>query len=184
MSGSEPRGVTIWITGLPSAGKTTLGHALQARLRRRGVPVIVLDGDALRKGLSADLGFDRDAREENVRRAGHVACLAAASGIVAIACLVSPYEASRAHVRELHRSRGLGFVEVWMATPLEICQRRDAKGLYARAAAGELRGLTGVDDPYEPPASADVTIDPDSSPLDAAERVLDALGDFAGSAVR
>ena len=140
-----------------------------------GRPAYLLDGDNLRHGLNGDLGFAAEDRSENVRRAGEVALLFADAGVVALVSLVSPYAADRARVRERHAEAGLPFVEVFVDTPLEECERRDSKGLYARARAGELRGLTGVDDPYEAPAAAELTLTPAVSVEDAAALVLETL---------
>jgi bifunctional enzyme CysN/CysC len=156
--GEQPtlRGATVWITGLSGSGKTTLAAAVRRDLSARGRPNCVLDGDELRSGLSSDLGLSHHDRSEQARRAAHVARLIASSGIVAIVALVSPYTEDRALARQTHD--GLEFLEVWVDTPLSICEQRDPKGLYRRSRAGELGGLTGVDAPYEPPTAADVTV--------------------------
>ncbi|MGW0117205.1 adenylyl-sulfate kinase [Streptomyces sp. NPDC003327] len=152
------RGATVWLTGLPSAGKTTLARALAERLRAQGRPVEVLDGDEVRAHLSAGLGFGREDRHTNVTRIGFVAERLAAHGVTVLAPVIAPYAASRAAVRERHAGRGTAFVEVHVATPVEICSERDVKGLYAKQAAGEISGLTGVDDPYEIPAEPELRI--------------------------
>jgi adenylyl-sulfate kinase len=165
-------GVTVWITGLPASGKSTLAAAVEARLLAGGRAAYVLDGDNLRHGLNGDLGFSADDRAENVRRTAEVAALLADAGVVALAALVSPYVADREAARASHARRGLPFLEVHVATTLDECERRDPKGLYARARAGELAGMTGVDDPYEAPERPDLRVEP-GEPLDAAvERVL------------
>src|SRR3954466_756077 len=151
-------GATFWLTGLPASGKSTLAAALEAQLLRRGRAAYVLDGDNLRHGLNGDLGFSADDRAENVRRTGEVAALLADAGVVVLVALVSPYRADRAAAREIHAQRGLPFLEVHVATSLEECERRDPKGLYARARAGEITGLTGVDDPYEPPEAPELVV--------------------------
>lgn len=149
-------GLTVWFTGLPSAGKTTIAEALAARLRDEGRRVEVLDGDAVRTGLSRDLGFSRADRDENVRRVGYVAQLLSRNGVVALCALASPYRAARDAVRAAH---GPGrFLEVHVATPLEVCRQRDVKGLYARQREGGLTGLTGADDPYEPPLAPELVV--------------------------
>jgi len=148
-------GVTVWFTGLLSSGKTTLARALAARLRLERVNVEVLDGDAVRASLSCDLGFSRPDRDENVRRVGYVANLLSRNGVVVLCALVSPYRAARDEVRAAHAGR---FFEVYVATPLAVCWERDVKGLYARHQAGTLTGLTGADDPYEPPLAAEVVV--------------------------
>ena len=149
-------GATVWFTGLPSSGKTTLAHALSKRLADAGYDrVEVLDGDVAREHLTKGLGFSREDRDENVRRIGWVASLLARNGVIVLASVISPYRSVRDEVRELHDGR---FVEVYVATPVEVCVSRDVKGLYAKQAAGELTGLTGVDDPYEPPLSPEVVV--------------------------
>jgi bifunctional enzyme CysN/CysC len=133
----------------------------------------VLDGDNLRHGLSADLGFSAADRDENVRRVGEVAALFADAGAVAIVALISPYRAARDLVRQRHQALGLNFIEVFVDTPLDECRRRDPKGLYARSAAGELRGLSGVDDPYEPPTHPELVLSAESvSADDLASRIV------------
>lgn len=172
---STPGG-TVWLTGLPSAGKTTLAHAVAPRLRARGRPVEVLDGDAVREHLSAGLGFSRADRDTNVERIGFVADLLARNGVVVLAAVISPYAETRERVRQRHRASGTPFVEVHVATTLAECSARDVKGLYARARSGELTGLTGVDDPYEAPTEPDVRVDTVDLTVDqAAEVLLDAL---------
>lgn len=148
-------GVTVWFTGLPSSGKTTLATALEKRLLDDGHRVELLDGDILRTYLTSDLGFSKDDRNRNVRRVGFVADLLSRNGVTVICSLISPYEQARQEVRQLHGDR---FVEVYVSTPVEVCAARDLKGLYARQRAGEVTGLTGVDDPYEPPAAPEVVV--------------------------
>lgn len=150
------QGVTVWFTGLPSAGKTTLAHALAKRVADEGYErVELLDGDIAREHLTRGLGFSREDRDENVRRIGWVASVLARNGVIVLASVISPYRAVRDEVREMHHGR---FVEVHVATPLDVCAARDVKGLYAKAKAGELAGLTGVDDPYEPPLTPEVVV--------------------------
>lgn len=153
------RGGTVWLTGLPSAGKSTLARALADRLRAAGRPVEVLDGDEVRTHLTAGLGFSRADRDTNVRRIGWVAELLARNDVLVLVPVIAPYADTRAAVRAHHEAGGTAYVEVHVATPLEVCAERDVKGLYARQRAGELRGLTGVDDPYEPPSAPDLRID-------------------------
>jgi len=169
------RGATVWLTGLPSSGKSTLGAALEERLVEQGRHAYLLDGDNLRHGICSDLGFDRADRERNVRRVGDLACLFADSGTVALVALVSPYESARKAVREQHERQGLTFIEVFVNTPLWVCVERDPKGLYAQALTGELEGFTGVDDPYEPPQGPEVELTPQTSLAEATELVLDLL---------
>jgi bifunctional enzyme CysN/CysC len=169
-------GATVWLTGLPAAGKSTIGQALEERLVAAGRPAYLLDGDNLRHGLNGDLGFDEAARAENVRRTAHVARLLAESGTIALVSLVSPYAADRELASALHAAEDLHFVEVFVSTPLEQCERRDPKGLYARARAGELPGMTGIDAPYEPPTQPDVVLHTCEEGIEAAvDRVLEAL---------
>jgi bifunctional enzyme CysN/CysC len=153
-------GATVWLTGLPGSGKSTIAARIEEELIARGRPSYRLDGDNLRHGLNADLGFGEEARNENVRRAAHVARLFADAGVLAIVSLISPYRAGRMHARELHAVSGLPFIEVFVDTPVEECERRDPKGLYARARRGEITGFTGVDDPYEAPENAEVVVHP------------------------
>jgi bifunctional enzyme CysN/CysC len=164
----------VWITGLPASGKSTLAAAVEERLVESGRWAYLLDGDNLRHGISRDLGFSAGHRKENVCRAGEVAALFADAGAVAIVALVSPYAADRLEVRKRHLSEGLPFFEVWVDTPVETCMARDPKGLYARARTGELRGFTGVDDPYEPPTEPDLRLTQDV-PLSAAVDAVMAL---------
>ena len=152
-------GATLWLTGLPSAGKTTLATALAARLGADGVErVELLDGDEVREFLSQGLGFSREDRDTHVLRIGWVAATLARHGVLVLASVISPFAATRDAVRDLHGTKGAGFLEVHVATPVAVCSERDVKGLYARQAAGELTGLTGVDAPYEAPAAPDLRV--------------------------
>jgi adenylyl-sulfate kinase len=169
------RGAVVWMTGLPSSGKSTIAHALEQRLIGSGQPAYVLDGDNLRHGLNGDLGFGDEDRTENVRRTAHVARLFADAGVVAIVSLVSPFAADRINARELVEAEGLPFSEVWVSTPVEECEARDPKGLYKKARAGELPGFTGVDGPYEQPELPDVELAQDVSVDDAVDRLVDVL---------
>jgi bifunctional enzyme CysN/CysC len=170
-------GATVWFTGLPAAGKSTIAAAVEERLVRSGRVAYLLDGDNLRHGLNGDLAFDEAARAENVRRTAHVARLLAECGAIALVSLVSPYAADRELAAMLHAAQDLPFVEAFVSTPLERCEARDPKGLYARARAGELDGLTGIDAPYEVPAQPDIVLGGCGEDIEAAvERVLDALG--------
>jgi adenylyl-sulfate kinase len=150
------RGMTVWLTGLSGSGKSTLACEVEQRLLTDGRAAYVLDGDNLRHGLNADLGFAAGDRDENVRRTAEVARLMADAGLVVLVALVSPYRAGRDAARAMHGEADLAFAEVFVDTPLEQCMARDPKGLYARAAAGELTGMTGVDAPYEPPTSPEL----------------------------
>ena len=145
-------GATVWFTGLSGSGKSTIARRARRRPHRaRRLLTYTLDGDNLRHGLNGDLGFSADDRTENVRRVGEVARLFADAGVISLVPLISPYRAGRDHARALHDAAGLAFVEVFVDTPIEVCEQRDPKGLYAKARAGELTGFTGIDDPYEAP---------------------------------
>lgn len=169
-------GGTVWLTGLSASGKSTIAVELERRLVAAGIPAYRLDGDNLRHGLNADLGFSAEDRAENVRRIGAVAQLFADSGAVAVACLISPYREDRDRVRAAHEAAGLKFVEVYVDTPIEQCEARDPKGMYAKARAGEIKGFTGVDDPYEAPASPELVIRPeDGTPTELALRIMEVL---------
>jgi bifunctional enzyme CysN/CysC len=170
------KGATVWFTGLPASGKSTLAVELEALLIGAGRPALRLDGDNLRHGLNGDLGFSPEDRAENVRRTAHAAALLAEAGVVALVALVSPYASDRATARAVHEAAGVPFHEVWVSTALAECERRDPKGLYARARAGELPGLTGVGDVYEEPESPDLEIGGAEPIPAAAARVLVALG--------
>ena len=160
------------MTGLSGSGKSTIATAIEHTLVSSGRAAFMLDGDNLRHGLNADLGFSAEDRNENVRRVGEVAKILAESGAVAIASLVSPYRVERDRVRAIHEEAGIPFYEVFVDTPLEECEQRDPKGLYAKARAGEITDLTGVGSPYEAPESPELTTDPD---LEAAVRQVLAL---------
>jgi adenylylsulfate kinase len=165
--------VTVWLTGLPSSGKSTIARALEKRLLDDGRAVEVLDGDVVRTHLTKDLGFSREDRRENVLRIAYVANLLSRNGVVVICPVIAPYRSDRDDARALHEGR---FVEVYVSTPVDVCASRDVKGLYAKQRAGELTGLTGVDDPYEPPLQPEVTIPTHELSLDeAVERVWQAL---------
>jgi len=153
---------TVWLTGLSGAGKSTIARAAAAELVRGGTAVHVLDGDELRAGLSADLGYSLEDRAEQVRRAGHVARILGDAGVVVLAALISPTRAEREAVRAMHPEGR--FIEVHVATALEVCEDRDVKGLYARARAGEISDFTGIDSPYEPPEAPDLVLDGAGSP--------------------
>ncbi|MGI8414459.1 MAG: adenylyl-sulfate kinase [Solirubrobacteraceae bacterium] len=169
------RGATIWFTGPPAAGKSTLAGHVEELLIATGAGAYLLDGDNLRHGLCADLEFDRASRDENVRRVGEVACLFADSGTIALVALVSPYLAERRAVRELHEHAGLDFLEVFVNTPVHECEARDPKGLYRRVRAGELHGVTGIDAPYEAPPAPELEIGPEVGIEAAADTVVRAL---------
>ena len=165
-------GGTLWFTGFSGSGKSTIAVELERALLNRGRSAYLLDGDNLRHGLNGDLGFSDEDRTENIRRTAHVARLMADSGTVAIVSLVSPFIADRDHARAMHEEAGLPFAEIWVSTPIEVCEKRDTKGLYARARAGEMKGLTGIDAPYEPPLSPELEVNHEVSVADAVKRSL------------
>lgn len=150
------RGVTVWLTGLSGAGKSTIARTVASLVAGE---VEVLDGDEIRRSISSDLGFSRQDRDAQGRRVGFIAQLLARHSVLTLVPVIAPYAETRTAVRQHHEDRGSAFVEVHVATPVEECARRDPKGLYARAAAGEIKGLTGVDDVYERPEDPDLRID-------------------------
>ncbi len=158
-SGGE--GLTLWFTGLSGSGKSSVAVEVERQLLAVGRPAYLLDGDNLRQGLNGDLGFSAADRDENVRRVAHVARLFADAGVVALVPLISPYRAARQLARDLHVAAGLRFLEVFVDTPIEVCEARDVKGLYAKARAGEITGMTGVDDPYEAPIEPEFRFTPE-----------------------
>ena len=171
---ARPQGCTVWLTGLSGAGKSTLACGLDAELGRAGVNSYVLDGDELRAGLNADLGFSERDRSENVRRTGEVARLFTDAGFVVIVALISPYRVDRERIRGVIGTDH--FLEVFVDAPLHVCEHRDAKGLYARARAGTLAGFTGVSAPYEPPEHPQLVIKTDAcTPDEGVVQILDAL---------
>jgi bifunctional enzyme CysN/CysC len=175
-------GATIWFTGLSGSGKSTVAAVCERLLVARGQAAALLDGDNIRHGLNADLGFSEEDRTENVRRVGEVARLLADAGVVALVPVISPYRAGRDATRVAHRSSGLPFIEVFVDTPLEACEARDPKGLYAMARRGELTGMTGIDSPYEAPVDPELVLRPDDgTPEVQAQRVLDVWARSAGS---
>lgn len=150
---------TIWITGLPAAGKTTVANSVYQWILAQDGRAFILDGDEVRTGLCADLGFSREDRAEQVRRVAYMATILVQSGTIAIVALISPYAEDREKARSIHQQKGLDFYEIWVNTPLHICEERDPKGLYAAARAGTLQGLTGIDAPYENPTNPDFVIE-------------------------
>ncbi|KAI4251555.1 MAG: hypothetical protein L6R42_008337 [Xanthoria sp. 1 TBL-2021] len=154
------KGLTIWLTGLSASGKSTIASALETNLLStpHSLSAYRLDGDNIRHGLNSDLGFSPSDREENIRRIAHVAALFADACTIAITSFISPYRADRATARKLHRERGLEFVEVWVDVSVEEAERRDPKGLYKKARAGELKDFTGISAPYEEPEGAEIRI--------------------------
>ncbi|MFG2786570.1 adenylyl-sulfate kinase [Streptomyces sp. NPDC048419] len=166
------QGATVWLTGLPSAGKTTIARLLGERLKAEGHRVEVLDGDEIRRFLSAGLGFSREDRNSNVQRIGLVSEVLARNGVLCVVPVIAPYADSREAVRTRHDASATPYIEVHVATPVQVCSERDVKGLYARQAAGQLVGLTGVDDPYEPPLDPDLVLPTqDQTPRESADAV-------------
>ena len=172
------KGVTMWFTGLSACGKSTIACALEQALCNQGVACYQLDGDNIRFGLNKNLGFSAEDREENIRRIGEVSKLFADAGIVTLSSFISPYTKDRDAARKLHEEAGLPFIEVFVDTPLEVCEERDPKGLYKKARAGEIKGFTGIDDPYEAPANAELVIKTAEFDLEACVQMcLKALGE-------
>ncbi|HKQ50567.1 MAG TPA: adenylyl-sulfate kinase [Phycisphaerae bacterium] len=154
----KQKGCTIWLTGLPSSGKSTIGFSLEHALIQQGRLAYVLDGDNIRHGLNKNLGFSAEDRAENIRRIGEVAKLFADAGVVTITSFVSPYRADRDIVRKLHDDAKVPFVEVFIDTPVDECEKRDPKGLYKKAKAGEIKNFTGISDPYEAPLKPEMVL--------------------------
>ena len=165
-------GGTLWLTGLSGAGKSTIAELLHELLKQEGISSYLLDGDNLREGLNSDLGFDERDRSENIRRLGEVALLFVDAGYLPIVSAISPFVADREMVRERHKDHGASFVEIYVATPLSVCEARDPKGLYARARTGDLPLFTGVTHPYEVPESPEVTVNTFRTPKETASEVL------------
>jgi len=159
------RGVVVWFTGLSGAGKSTISAALEQELTKRGLHTYSLDGDNIRFGLCRDLGFSADDRAENIRRIGEVAALMLDAGLIVLSAFISPARAHRDAVRT--RLPEGCFIEVHVATSLEACEARDVKGLYAKARAGEIKGFTGIDDPYEAPENSELSLDTAGKSVDA-----------------
>jgi adenylylsulfate kinase len=169
---NRERGCVIWFTGLSGSGKTTIAHMVEDKLLEAGVPVEILDGDVVRENLSKGLGFSKEDRDTNIRRIAFVAHLLQRNGVFVITAAISPYRA----IREEARSMIKDFVEIYAKAPLEVCEERDVKGLYAKARAGEIKGFTGIDDPYEPPSGPEVVCETDTeSPDESARKVIDKL---------
>ncbi len=168
----KQKGFTLWFTGLSGSGKSTISERVALRLQRKGIPVEVLDGDIVRTHLSKGLGFSHEDRDENIKRVGFVCQLLTRHGVAAVASVISPYREARDHNRRLIGN----FVEVYTRCPVEVCAKRDIKGLYQKAAAGEIKGFTGVDDPYEPPLNAEVVCHTDTESVEeSVEKVLTKL---------
>lgn len=169
---NRERGCVIWFTGLSGSGKTTIAQIVEHRLLDAGVPIEILDGDVVRENLSKGLGFSKEDRDINIRRIAFVAHLLQRNGAFVITAAISPYRAIRNEARAMIKD----FVEVYAEAPLEVCEERDVKGLYAKARAGEIKGFTGIDDPYEPPSSPEVVCNTaEETPEESAEKVLERL---------
>ena len=156
------KGLILWFTGLSGAGKTTISKVVAEKLKKRGQKVEILDGDIVRENLSKGLTFSKEDRDINIRRIGFVAHLLSRNGVVAITAAISPYKAIRNEIREMYDN----FIEVYINAPLEVCEQRDVKGLYAKARSGEIKNFTGIDDPYEPPDNPEITCCTDQESLD------------------
>ncbi len=167
---------TVWFTGLSGAGKSTVAETLKVLLDKTGVGTVILDSDDVRQGLSSDLSFSEIDRRENIRRVGEVALLLSQAGHLCLVPVISPYSDGRGAVRSRHESVGVPFVEVYVATPLDVCEERDPKGLYARARRGEVEEFTGITSPYEVPERPDLVLETSSEPPEeSAARVLERL---------
>ena len=172
----KQKGATLWFTGLSGSGKSTVAFTLEHALVQSGRLAYVLDGDNIRHGLNRNLGFSAADREENIRRIGEVAKLFADAGLITMTSFISPYRKDRDLVRDLHAKGGLPFIEIHVNTPIATCEQRDPKGLYKKARAGELKGFTGIDDPYEEPLRPELTLDMTAtSPQEATARLLEYL---------
>jgi bifunctional enzyme CysN/CysC len=169
------KGRTVWFTGLSGSGKSTVAVLAEQMLIEHGIPAYILDGDNLRHGLNADLGFTMDDRAENLRRLAHVAALMADAGLAVLVPAISPMDEHRALARKVHAEAGIEFFEVFVDTPLADCELRDPKGLYAKARAGEITHFTGIDSPYQRPKNPDLRLTPDQTPAELAERVVELL---------
>ena len=169
-------GATIWFTGLSASGKSTIAVALEQALEQNGRHAYCLDGDNIRHGLNKNLGFSAEDRAENIRRIGEVTRLFADAGFISITSFISPYREDRDRARQLHESSGLPFVEIFVDAPLDVAEQRDPKGLYKKARAGELKGFTGIDDPYEAPGRAELHLRTDKlSVAESVQAILEAL---------
>ncbi|OBG93642.1 adenylyl-sulfate kinase, partial [Mycobacterium sp. E3251] len=172
---ARPRGKTVWFTGLSGSGKSSVAMLVEQVLLEKGTPAYVLDGDNLRHGLNADLGFSMADRAENLRRLAHVAALLADCGNVVLVPAISPLTEQREMARNVHAAAGFDFVEVFCDTPIEECEQRDPKGLYAKARAGEIAHFTGIDSPYQPPVNPDLRLTPDRTVEEQARSIVDLL---------
>ena len=172
----EQKGACIWFTGLSASGKSTIAFTIEHALIERGRLAYALDGDNIRHGLNKNLGFSPADREENIRRIGEVAKLFADAGVLTLTSFISPYRKDRDLNREIHEQAGLAFIEIYVKAPLEVCEQRDPKGLYAKARAGEIPEFTGISAPYEEPLTPELVLETDQlSPEQATQKVLDYL---------
>lgn len=170
------KGVTLWMTGLSASGKSTIAVALEQVLIQRGHHAYRLDGDNIRHGLNKNLGFSAEDRAENIRRIGEVAKLFADAGMITITSFISPYRADRDLVRKLHEDAGIPFLEVFVDCDIAVAEQRDPKGLYKKARAGEIKGFTGIDDPYEAPSNAELHLKThELTVAESVEKLLDLL---------
>ncbi|MEX2670852.1 MAG: adenylyl-sulfate kinase [Phycisphaeraceae bacterium] len=170
------KGATLWMTGLSGSGKSTVAVALEQVLLNQGLNAYRLDGDNVRHGLNKNLGFSAEDRAENIRRIGEVAKLFADACVLTVTSFISPYRQDRDLVRKLHEEAGLPFIEVYVSCPLEVAEERDPKGLYKKARAGEIKGFTGIDDPYEEPENAELVLRTDQlSVEESVKKILDLL---------
>ncbi len=170
------KGGTVWFTGLSACGKSTIASALEQILIQSGVNCYRLDGDNIRFGLNKNLGFSAEDRAENIRRIGEIAKLFSDGGNITLTSFISPYAADRDAARAVHAEAGLPFYEIFVDTPLEECEKRDPKGLYKKARAGEIKGFTGIDDPYEAPEKAELVLDTTGKSVnESAQEVIDML---------
>lgn len=174
MTAASPDGLTLWMTGLPGSGKSTLATILKAKLQASGRLVEVLDGDEVRKGLSRDLGLSREDREEHAWRVSFVSRLLSRNGVVSIVALISPYRSSRESAKRVIGEER--FIQIHVKASLQACEKRDPKGLYAKARRGEITNMTGIQDPYEEPLDADIVVETESgSPEESAEFIMGRL---------
>jgi len=172
-------GVTLWFTGLPCSGKTTIAELVKTELERQGLPVELLDGDEIRKHFSAGVGFSKEDRANHLKRVAYLCHLLSKHGVVVLASFVSPYRENREYARQLIGER---FVEIFVDTPLEECIRRDVKGMYKKALAGQIKEFTGVSDPYEPPLAPELVIKTvEETPQRSAQQVLERLTQLNGA---
>ncbi len=172
----QQKGCTLWMTGLSGSGKSTIAVVLEQVLMQRGHQAYRLDGDNIRHGLNKNLGFSAEDRTENIRRIGEVTKLFADSAIISVTSFISQYRADRDIARKLHDEAGIAFYEVYIECPLEVAEERDPKGLYKKARAGEIKGFTGIDDPYEAPEKAELTLRTDqNSVAESVQKIIDLL---------